>query len=596
MYRYEEMNLRELMSNDTLDPESAKVLYAMAQCYRLGKGTEVDMELYKKSLEGAADAGSEMAKEELQTLENQPEEKAEENEPEVQKDLTKLPMDELMDLVHEDDIKACCEVYRRYGKEESRHLIHAAELIDQGNHSLTKEECQKVLETLAAYYLDSERDIAKGMEAYGKAAELGSAAACWKLAELCTDEQQKMFYAKKAADLGSDKDVYHYAEILQEKGRVAEADACFAKLMKKTDLDENVKVQIKVRHHTDEEIEEVVQLAWNYTDEKVCRDFLTEYYGPSYVKEALGEGKNITADQAYQLAMWNKGDGWAQGDGVYWWPTDWYKWLTLAAKKGSAEALFEVRKQCKKWYQQGIEELIAGESGSTFWRILNFNEEILDERFEVYVGILEGVRLKKLSDRKLPEWNYITIQENKYEVEYSSHDTHGILPLVWKFAEESLCKGYLVKYYDPTFGLRTPLPAASQAYRLAMWNKGEGWGGVQGDEWVDNPWYRWLTWSAERRCLQAIMEVGPEENRRKAYREEQEAKQKEQEAKQKKQESKDRVKKIISIVMTIIILIAVVCFIVKHIIGVLAVLLGLIIFGGPILFLLWFWGSISGWF
>ena len=62
MYKYEEMNLRELMSNDTLDPESAEVLYAMAQCYRLGKGTEVDMELYKKSLEGAADAGSEMAK------------------------------------------------------------------------------------------------------------------------------------------------------------------------------------------------------------------------------------------------------------------------------------------------------------------------------------------------------------------------------------------------------------------------------------------------------------------------------------------------------------------------------------------------------
>ena len=42
MYKYEEMNLRDLMSNDTLDPESAEVLYAMAQCYRLGKGTEVD--------------------------------------------------------------------------------------------------------------------------------------------------------------------------------------------------------------------------------------------------------------------------------------------------------------------------------------------------------------------------------------------------------------------------------------------------------------------------------------------------------------------------------------------------------------------------
>ena len=78
------------------------------------------MELYKKSLEGAADAGSEMAKEELQTLENRPEEKAEENEPEVQKNLTKLPMDELMDLVHEDDIRAC---FRAAGMDEDGKTI-----------------------------------------------------------------------------------------------------------------------------------------------------------------------------------------------------------------------------------------------------------------------------------------------------------------------------------------------------------------------------------------------------------------------------------------------------------------------------------------
>ena len=592
MYRYEEMNLRELMSNDTLDPESAEVLYAMAQCYRLGKGTEVDMELYKKSLEGAADAGSEMAKKELLSMENElSDESAEEDVSEKQKNLKDIPIDELMDLAGADDIKACCEVYRRYGKEESRYLMHAAELIDQGNHSLNKEECQKVLETLAVYYLDSERNIAKGMEAYGKAAELGSTAACWKLAELCADEQRKLFYAKKAADLGSDKDVYHYAEMLQEKGRVAEADACFAKLMKKTDLDESLKVLIKAQYHTDAEIEEVVHLAWNHTDEKVCRDFLTEYYGAYYAK-ALREGKKLTSDQAYQLAMWNKWDGWTQVYESGWWrPIDWYEWLTFAAKKGSAEALSEAKKQCEKWYQRGIEELVAGENGSTFKRILRFNKEILDEKFVVYIEILGHSRLQKLSGRRLPEWNYITIQGNKYEVSYIGSVADEILPLVWKFAEEPLCKGYLVDYYgsDPMLVKEENLPTSDQAYQLAMWNKGAGWGGIRGDEWGDNPWYRWLTWSAERGCPQAIVEAGPEEDRRKAYREE-------QEAKQKKQESKDRVKKIISIVMTIIILIAVVCFIVKHIIGVLAVLFGLIIFGGPILFLLWFLGSISGWF
>ena len=111
MYKYEEMNLRDLMSNDTLDPESAEVLYAMAQCYRLGKGTEVDMELYEKSLKGAADVGSEMAKKELLSMEKElSDESAEESAPEKQKDLKDLSIDELIDLAGADDIKACCEV------------------------------------------------------------------------------------------------------------------------------------------------------------------------------------------------------------------------------------------------------------------------------------------------------------------------------------------------------------------------------------------------------------------------------------------------------------------------------------------------------
>ncbi len=560
MYKYEELNLVELMTSDAVDnSESPEALYAIAQCYRLGKGTEIDIELYKKSLQDAADAGSELAKEELQTLEEQPEEKVEGNEPEVQKDFTKLPMDELMDLVHEDDIRACCEVYQRYG--ESKFLVRAGELIDQGNHSLSKEECQKILETLAAYYLDKRTapDRAKGMEAYGKAAELGSAKACWKLAELCVDEQQKMFYAKKAAGLGSDKDAYRYAEMLQKKGRVAEADACFVKLMKKADLDESLKVQIKIQHHTDTEIREVVRLAWSHTEKKVCRDFLTEYYGPSY-GEALGEEKNITADQAYQLAMWNKGDGWAQGDGVYWWPTEWYKWLTFAAKEGSAEALSEAKKQCEKWYQQGIEELIAGENGSTFWRILTFNKEILDERFIVYAKILEYSHLKKTSGRRLSEWNYITIQGNKYEVKYGRAGSDRIVPQVWKFAEEPLCKGYLANYYDPTLFLWNTLPTASQAYKLAMWNKGAGWGGVRGDEWIDNPWYRWLIWSAERGCPQAIVEAGPEEDRRKSYREE-------KDRIQRQQEREVKVKKIRDKIIALLIIVIVVGFIIGIFLG-----------------------------
>ena len=337
MYKYEEMNLRELMSNDTLDPESAEVLYAIAQCYRLGKGTEVDMELYKKSLEGAVYAGSEMAKKELLCMEIElSDESAQESVSEKQKNLEDLPIDELMDLAEADDIRACCEIYRRYG--ERKFIVHAAELIDQGSHSLSKEECQKVLETLAAYYLDAEKDIKKAMEAYGKAAELGSAAACWKLSDLCKDDQQKMFYAKKAADVGNDKDVYRYAEILREKGRRAESDACIAKLTKKEDLDELVKAHIKIQNSTVSRLGEIIPIAWKYKDDPQCRKVLEEYYGTYPSRPS--EGQLPTAEQAYELADIHRGTGWNENP--------WYAWMEWAAEKEYPKAILEVNLEKKR--------------------------------------------------------------------------------------------------------------------------------------------------------------------------------------------------------------------------------------------------------
>lgn len=104
-------------------------------------------------------------------------------------------------------------------------------------------------------------------------------------------------------------------------------------------------------------------------------------------------------------------------------------------------------------------------------------------------------------------------------------------------------------------------------------------GGVQGDEWVDNPWYHWLTWSAERGNPQAIVEAEFEEERRKAYREEQDAKQKEQEAKQKKQRTKEIRGIIIFVLIVMIILIVIVTFVVKHFTELLDAFAPLLVFG-----------------
>ena len=352
MYKYEELNLSEILGDPGIDPESAEVLYAIAQCYRLGKGVEVDVQKYKEILQNAAYMGSEIAVEEWKALTEQEKTVSDSGEVKVQRNFPDLPIDELMDLAGADDIEACCEVYRRYGKEESRYLIHAAELIDQGNHSLSKEKCQKILEMLAAYYLDNRIDLDKGMEAYGKAAEIGSAIACWKLAELCKDEQQEMFYAKKAAEVGTIYDIYRYAELLRKKGRRAEADACLAKLLKREDLDEKLKVQIKIQYHTDAEKKEVVQLAWKQIEQPQCKEFLENYYGVNPGR--LTEEQLPTIEQAYKLADLHKGESWNGNP--------WYAWIQWAAQKNYPEAIQEINQERKRIeeekrkIQQAIEE------------------------------------------------------------------------------------------------------------------------------------------------------------------------------------------------------------------------------------------------
>lgn len=83
MYRYEELTLDDLLEDPTFDEESPDALYALAQCYRLGKGVQPDEEVCLKYLRKARDAGSEAARQELEAREGRPaaDEKAEGRDP-----------------------------------------------------------------------------------------------------------------------------------------------------------------------------------------------------------------------------------------------------------------------------------------------------------------------------------------------------------------------------------------------------------------------------------------------------------------------------------------------------------------------------------
>ena len=65
MFKYEELDYNEIVNNPSIDPDSADAVYAMAQCFKLGKGVQVDENMYFNLLEEAAKLGNEAANREL---------------------------------------------------------------------------------------------------------------------------------------------------------------------------------------------------------------------------------------------------------------------------------------------------------------------------------------------------------------------------------------------------------------------------------------------------------------------------------------------------------------------------------------------------
>ena len=97
MYLYEDMDLDELLDDPEIDPDSADALFAIAQCYRFGKGTDEDEALYRANLNAAAQAGSEDARRELER------ELSARQAPEEDGRLEELPLYQLRRLAEEDD-------------------------------------------------------------------------------------------------------------------------------------------------------------------------------------------------------------------------------------------------------------------------------------------------------------------------------------------------------------------------------------------------------------------------------------------------------------------------------------------------------------
>lgn len=181
MYLYEEMNLNELLDDPEIDPDSADALYAIAQCYRLGKGTDVSEELYRSNLEAAAQAGSEQARQEL----------ADSREPEMAADTSsveELPLYQQRRLAEEGDPAAILAMAQNSlamnDSESALSYLQRAEK-NVGQSVYTAEQEQRIFLQLGELFskapLENPKESARY---YGLASELGSAEAALVLAAI----------------------------------------------------------------------------------------------------------------------------------------------------------------------------------------------------------------------------------------------------------------------------------------------------------------------------------------------------------------------------------------------------------------------------
>lgn len=207
MYLYEEMNLDELLDDPEVDPDSPDALYAIAQCYRFGKGTDVSEELYRTNLEAAAQAGSIAAQQELASG------TAVEETPAASEFSADLPLYLQRRLAEEGNPSAILQMAQNsFALNDINaalsYLQRAEKLV--GNSVYTSEQEQLIFLQLAKLFSQAPlEDPEKSAHYYGLASELGSAEAALALSRYAktgygciADPVQAEAWMRRAAECG----------------------------------------------------------------------------------------------------------------------------------------------------------------------------------------------------------------------------------------------------------------------------------------------------------------------------------------------------------------------------------------------------------
>lgn len=342
MYRYEELDYNQIMNHSEIDPNSAEAYYALAQCFRQGKGIEPDMDMYQEYLGYAAEEGHENAARELDALQGQ--QASQKNAVPVQMgtvsptvkesemNYESMTVSELRRLSNLGDAAAAFRLYsvsKNIGdtKNAVLYLKSAGDYAEK--NGVEKAAGQKIFMALGEMYKQgSEKDLQKSLRAYEMAAELGSSQACNYLSDcyrngvggvLGKDAEQAERYRRMVARNGGVGERYRLAVTYMKENENLLAMELLQQVISETGSNEDFhllsRIQLGRMDPKNYSCEDLLERLWERANQtvnkKLAKEARAELFnlykkGPESKEMSEYLRTALTPERAYLFGMWRK--------------------------------------------------------------------------------------------------------------------------------------------------------------------------------------------------------------------------------------------------------------------------------------------------
>ena len=301
MYRYAEYDFDGLQNDPSLDPGDPDVLYALAQCYRLGKGVEKDEATALAIFREAAEAGSQAAREELDKAAP-----AQKGADAGARDYAHMELGELNRLaVEENDPRANLVLFLNSIKWKDpqaaeAYLQQCLETVMDGRQD--DELKREVFENAGRFYQTG--DAAKSRHYFELARELGSVDACRVLLRYykdgiggACDQELADACMQQLEEKGTPEDLYQCVLTHIREGRRSRAYILLSKLTEQTEPMLKARALLAL-HELDENetpYQKILPELWlGAEDETVLRELAAAYEKEPELP--------VTGEQAIRLA------------------------------------------------------------------------------------------------------------------------------------------------------------------------------------------------------------------------------------------------------------------------------------------------------